>query len=139
MVATVQVEGLPRPRPRAAAAGVVSSRAIGPAPRVAARTYRRRRAVAAGLVVSVLVMVRVALGLLGGEALPASERPAPGAGPGAGPEVGIVHVVQPGDTFWSLATRIDPQADPRPLVDRLVAAHGSPTLVVGERILLPRP
>ncbi|MDQ3980451.1 MAG: LysM peptidoglycan-binding domain-containing protein, partial [Actinomycetota bacterium] len=71
---------------------------------------------------------------LGGGPLPVPERPAPAASAGRD---GRVYVVQPGDTFWSIARRVDPTGDPRRLVDRLVAAHGGPTLHVGERIPLP--
>jgi hypothetical protein len=68
------------------------------------------------------------LASFGGGPLTASERPgAPAA----------VYVVQPGDTFWEIARRLDPTGDPRPLVARLVAAHGSPVLVPGERLALP--
>ena len=34
-------------------------------------------------------------------------------------------VVRPGDTFWTIARRVQPTGDVRPLVDRLVAGHGS--------------
>ena len=102
--------------------------------RVPARTYRRRRAVAAGLVVSAVLALSAGLGTLGGGPLPVPERPAPDRLTRVD---GAVYVVQRGDTFWSIARRLDPSADPRPLVDRLVAAHGSPVLYVGERIPLP--
>jgi len=94
--------------------------------------YRRRRAVAVLLVVSVAAVVLLAvqglLGALGGDPL-VSHRP---GGPAAS-----VYVVQPGDTFWGIATRLHPGEDPRPLVARMVAAHGSPVLVAGERLPLP--
>jgi hypothetical protein len=48
-----------------------------------------------------------------------------------------VEVVQPGDTFWSIARRIQPGGDPRPLVDWLVQRHGGAHLQVGERIAVP--
>ena len=103
--------------------------------RLPASTYRRRRAVAAGLVVLVVLVLSAALGPLGGGPLPVPERPdAVGLGDGT-----RVYVVQPGDTFWSIARRLDPRADPRPLVDRLVAAHGTPVLHVGERLPVPAP
>ena len=103
------------------------------APRVSARTYRRRRAVAAGLVVAVLATARAALGLLGGESLPASGLPEPVEVSHRGPAT-MSYVVQPGDTLWSIATRLDPQGDPRPVVDRLAAANGGSTILVGQRI-----
>jgi hypothetical protein len=88
--------------------------------------------------VSGLLVLSAALGLLGGGSLPVPERPArAGARSAAGN--GPVHVVEPGDTFWSIARRLEPSGDPRPLVDELVAAHGGPTLHVGERLPLPSP
>ncbi len=47
------------------------------------------------------------------------------------------YTVQPGDTLWTIAERVDPTADPRPLVARLAAQTGSDTVVPGERIVLP--
>lgn len=110
--------------------GARSSRSVRSVP-VPASTYRRRRAVAAGLAAVVVMTVRAALGSFGGAALPASERPGLERSPGA------VYVVQPGDTFWSLALQLAPGADPRPMVDRMVAAHGGASLQAGERIVLP--
>jgi nucleoid-associated protein YgaU len=105
--------------------------ALPPKP-VPAATYRRRRAVALLVVVTALAALGLVLqGLLapfGGGPLTASERP---GGPGA------VYVVQPGDTFWDIARRLEPTEDPRPLVTRLVAEHGSSSLVAGERLHLP--
>ena len=107
---------------------------VGPPARTAlpVTVYRRRRAAALLVVVSVAAVVLLAaqglLGVLGGDPL-ASQRP---GGPAAS-----VYVVQPGDTFWGIATRLHPGEDPRPLVARMVAAHGSPVLVAGERLALP--
>ncbi len=70
------------------------------------------------------------LGALGGGSLTAPERPLPVV-------AGEVYEVQAGDTFWAIARSIDPGADPRPLVDRMVAEHGGPVLVAGEQIQLP--
>jgi hypothetical protein len=45
------------------------------------------------------------------------------------------YVVQPGDTVWSVARRLQPEGDVRPVVDRLVAARGGAAgLTVGEVI-----
>ena len=49
----------------------------------------------------------------------------------------FVYTVQPGDTLWSIAQRLDPSADPRPLVARLTTQTGSDTVIPGERITLP--
>lgn len=102
--------------------------------RLPASIYRRRRAVAAGLAVAVMLAVYAALGMLGGGPLAASERPTSTPGRSA---LGATYVVQPGDTLWSIARRVRPNADPRPLVDRLAVLHGGTTLYVGERITLP--
>jgi hypothetical protein len=102
------------------------------AARVPVATYRRRRVVAAALVVGFLVAVAVLA-----HALVAPARASgPADGIRADSQAGV-HVVQPGDTFWGIATALRPNDDPRPLVARLIAAHGSPILVVGERIPLP--
>lgn len=123
------------PRPFTPSVAPAASRAIGPSGhRLPASTYRRRRVVAAVLAVGAVLVLWVALGLLGGGPLFAPERPG-ATSAGLGP--GEVYVVQPGDTFWSIAVRLRPQADPRPLVDRMVAAHGGTTLHVGERLRLP--
>ncbi len=93
-------------------------------------TYRRRRALAAGAVVAVSALATIVLGALGGGSLTAPERPLPA-------DAGRTYVVQPGDTFWSIAREVEPEGDVRPVVDRLVAEHGGATLVVGEPIRLP--
>jgi LysM repeat protein len=48
-----------------------------------------------------------------------------------------VYTVQPGDSLWTIAERLDPSADPRPLVVQLAAQTGSATVVPGEKIDLP--
>jgi nucleoid-associated protein YgaU len=103
---------------------------------VPAATYRRRRLAAAVLLAGVVAALVLAVQLL---VSPFVADPA-SAGAGAGRQAAVagpVHVVQPGDTFWGIARALRPNDDPRPLVDRLVADHGSPVLVVGERIALP--
>lgn len=113
---------------------VVRTRPVAPVgPAWAAGTvYLRRRAVA--LVVAVAVLAALVLALGG---LLASFGPGPVAGPDGPGAPAAIYVVQPGDTFWAIARRLRPGEDPRPLVARLVAAHGSPTLVAGERLSLP--
>jgi hypothetical protein len=95
--------------------------------------YRRRRALTLLAVISVVAALVLGLqGLLavsGEKPLTASQR--------SGVEPGRVYVVQPGDTFWAIAERLHPGEDPRPLVSRMVAAHGRAVLVAGERLPLP--
>jgi hypothetical protein len=45
--------------------------------------------------------------------------------------------VQPGDTLWSIALRLDPSGDPRPIVQRLEQQVGGDTVQAGERVVLP--
>lgn len=99
--------------------------------RPTARVYRRRRVAAATVATLVAVTIVLVVGGLmasfGDGPLTASEgSPAP-----------AVYVVQPGDTFWEIARRLDPAGDPRPLVARLVAAHGTALLVPGDHLALP--
>jgi len=45
--------------------------------------------------------------------------------------------VRPGDTLWSIAFRLDPSGDPRPVVAKLAAQVGSDTVAPGEQLVLP--
>lgn len=47
-----------------------------------------------------------------------------------------VHVVQPGETYWSIASELD-RGDVRGTVDALVAANGGRSLQAGDRLTLP--
>ncbi len=128
MVAVVQSRPTaPLPAP---GVGVAAARPAAHRADVSELTYRRRRAAAAAIVVALFLAVQGLLATVGGGAT--IERPAPVADARFS-----AYVVQPGDTFWEIARRLDPAADPRPLVARLVAAHGSPILVPGERLALP--
>jgi nucleoid-associated protein YgaU len=46
------------------------------------------------------------------------------------------YTVRPGDSLWSIAVRMDPNADPRPIVARLAAENGSYQVVPGEQLAL---
>jgi nucleoid-associated protein YgaU len=49
------------------------------------------------------------------------------------------YVVRPGDTLWSVAARVAPGSDPRPLVQRIERANGIDPgqIVPGERLVIP--
>jgi hypothetical protein len=50
------------------------------------------------------------------------------------------YTVKRGDTLWSIARRLAPGRDPRPVIDRLIADnHLSGTLQAGQSIDLPAP
>ena len=119
-----------------------------PAPRPGCRrrptpaVYRRRR-LAVGLLLGVIVaavllvtgpVLRASVGALGGSPLAPSGAPAVRD---LRPVAAQTYVVQPGDTFWSLARRMQPSGDIRPLVDRLVALHHGATLQPGDRVAVP--
>jgi nucleoid-associated protein YgaU len=129
--ATASVRRTPRP------AGTVTTtrRAVGhraPEPRVATRrghrpdaaVYWRRRVVAVGLALVSLGIARQAGAALGGDSLATPERR---------PQV-VTYVVAPGDTLWSIAEVIAPDADPRGVVDQLRDARDSDVLLPGETI-----
>lgn len=90
-----------------------------------------------------VIVVAVGVIALGQGAFAAMAPPAPPVAaapsaehvPAATPQASVV--VRPGDTIWSLARRIQPDGDVRPLVDQLVAANGGDAVVAGDRLLLP--
>jgi len=111
---------------------IPSPRLTGPV-RVAPAAYRLRRVVALAVVVGVLLTAWIALQVLAGAwGVPGTSAPASTA------RAPLTIVVAPGDTFWSIAARLQPDGDLRPLVDRLVAAHGGGVLEAGERLSIPR-
>ena len=118
-----------------------------------ATIFRRRRLLA--LVLSTLVVaglvasVDYLTSLSGPDGTPAplDARPADSSsaagGSGAAIEAGALaageaYVVQPGDTFWSIAAEVAPGEDPRPVVDRLRAANGGNALQAGDRLVIDR-
>jgi nucleoid-associated protein YgaU len=51
----------------------------------------------------------------------------------------LTYVVRPGDTLWSIAERLRPGEDPRPLVDAIERANGisAGDLVPGQSLRIP--
>lgn len=83
--------------------------------------------------VAVLVGTWFGAGALAGAGSPGlSQLPGTTRVPG-----GYAYVVRPGDTLWSIATRLDPAGDPGPLVARLTAELHTTTLTPGSVIVVP--
>ena len=94
---------------------------------------RRRRLVVATAVGAVLVALALPWGGAGGRPLATSGPVLAGAAVAAHAD----YVVQPGDTLWSIAVRLDPAGDPRVVVGELEAQTGSDTVVPGQHLHLP--
>jgi nucleoid-associated protein YgaU len=47
------------------------------------------------------------------------------------------YVVRAGDSLWSIAERVDPSGDPRPIVSQLASELGTYTVVPGEQVTIP--
>lgn len=111
--------------------------------RLPAAVYWRRRATVLLLAVGVAMSAQAALEVLGGGPLTAAEvRPsAPAAARvveiDAEPVAKATYVVRPGDTLWTIARRIQPAGDVRPLVDALASTRDGRPLQPGERIVVP--
>ena len=133
-------------------AGATRRVALGPdAPvRVAptVRTLRRRRLMVllAALTTAVLLVLAASRAAATFRDVPASvpeRRPVPaidataGSAATAARRAASGYVVQPGDTLWSIARRLQPEGDVRPLVDQLVDLNGGTDLGVGQRLSIP--
>ncbi len=127
-VITITTRATARPRPTTQSRRAVAS---GSARVVSPTTYWRRRAAVALMVVAMLFVMARAGAALGGNTPAAPERhPAQSAvtNPSA------TTVVQPGDSLWTVAERLAPNDDPRPVVDALSEARHGTVLTPGETI-----
>ena len=112
--------------------------------RLPASVYWRRRATVLLLGVGAAMSAQAALEVLGGGPLPAAEvRPSTATSGAPVVEIEVqpvakaTYVVRSGDTLWTIAKRIQPTGDVRPLVDALAAARDGRPLQPGERIVVP--
>jgi len=110
-------------RPRLALVGEPRA-AVRCSRRTTRATYLRRRVLAVVMVLGILVAVGKVGATFGGSPLVTPERP-----PASQP---VAFVVQPGDSLWSIAERIAPGSDPRPIVDALARDRGDAALRPGE-------
>jgi hypothetical protein len=93
-----------------------------------ASVFWRRRLIAAALGLGIVLAAAHAGTALGGSTTSTPERR---------PHV-VKVLVHPGDTLWSIAERIAPDADPRKVVDAIAAARGTADLRAGEQIEVTR-
>jgi LysM domain len=133
-------------------AGATRRVALGPSATVrvapTVRTLRRRRLMVllAAVTTAVLLVVAASRAAATFRDVPASvpeRRPVPaldataGSAATAARRAASGYVVQPGDTLWSIARRLQPEGDVRPLVDQLVDLNGGTDLAVGQRLPIP--
>ncbi|HXX91942.1 MAG TPA: LysM domain-containing protein [Acidimicrobiales bacterium] len=121
-------QACPGPRPRPTRGGPGLERAGRPSAAV-----RRRRVLLGTVAAALLAVLALPWGGAGGRPL---ATPGPALA-GAVPAHHALYIVQPGDTLWSIAQRLDPTGDPRPVVAALARQAGSDTIVPGEHLLLP--
>ena len=100
-----------------------------PARRHQRAVYRRRRVLATLVGLGLVLTITRAGATLGGSSLATPERL---------PHAQQV-VVAPGETLWSIARRVVPGRDVRPVVDAMVHTLGTSTVVTGETISVPTP
>ena len=84
-----------------------------------------------------LVALCAAIGLAGVLSGPVANAVGVGGAPEA--EVFRTYVVRPGDTLWSIATRLEPSTDPRLVIDAITSANGVDpgALVPGRQLSIP--
>ncbi len=96
-----------------------------------AAVYRRRRMLAALVVVTI-----VALGFLLVQSLTMSASPV-GASGELGAPAAATHVVRSGETLWEIARSLEVGGDVRDVVDRLAEVNGGPVIRVGQELVIP--
>jgi hypothetical protein len=95
----------------------------------------------AGAVAALLLAMVLALAI--GNGAFAALAPGPAGSPaaasaGGSAPAGTTQVtVEAGDTLWSIARRVQPTGDVRPLVDQLLATYGSAPLQPGQQVAVP--
>ena len=102
-------------------------------------TYWRRRIVCMTLLLGLLWVMSSAAGFVNGDR--SVERPQAQtlieSAAGESLTAGQVVIVKPGDTLWSIARKMQPTGDVRPLVDRIATLNNGYGLIAGQALLLP--
>jgi hypothetical protein len=83
------------------------------------------------LVIALVVGIRVAQGA------PANSVDGPAVVVAAASTDEATQIVQSGDTLWTIAERLAPGRDPRPIVDALADRNGGTDLWVGQLLVIP--
>ena len=96
-------------------------------------TYWRRRLVVVALAVALVLVMAQAGAALGGSLATPERRPA-GVASAAASTSSRSTVVRPGDSLWTVAGRLAPDAEVRTVVDALADARQGTVLVPGETI-----
>jgi LysM domain len=102
---------------------------MGPARRRASVEVRRRRTLLAMMGLA-LALLAIPLGGFGGTSHSTESA-------SAAQIRSSTYTVRSGDTLWTIAERVDPTGDPRPLVSQLASELGTYTLVPGEQVTIP--
>ena len=101
--------------------------------------YWRRRITCLTLLVGLLWMMSSAAGLSNSDR--SAERPEARtlieSAAGESLAAGQIVIVKPGDTLWSIARKMQPTGDVRPLVDRIATLNNGHALIAGQALLLP--
>jgi LysM repeat protein len=116
----------------------VTERLQRPAPSLPARAPAHLRLTRRGRVVLTLAAAATA-SLAWLAAASGAQAAGHGVSPGAAPQHVSQIVVQPGQTLWSIATQADPQADPRLVIQRIIAVNklAGGSIVAGQRLVVP--
>jgi Tfp pilus assembly protein FimV len=115
----------------------ISTRPAAPRQSASAATYRRRRAMAGGVVGTTFVGIVTLFGVMVSGPL-AGPGGIPASATGAQPTYQRDTVVaRPGDTLWSIAQAARGDVSHDAYLDALVRLNGGASIEIGQRIILP--